>query len=279
VPRRETGPEAVYQFLVGMPAWVGPVCAIAAFALLRFLVPALLLANAEPKNPASVLGGVLGSVSATLAPWVAVFIVLIWLAAEWKKLVDRRRLESQTGLDSIRALSWSAFEELVTEYYRRAGYAVERTGSAAPDGGIDIVLRRDGLLTLVQCKHWKDRTVGVKVIRELCGVVTSRKAAAGVVVGSGSFTAEATAFARANQITLVGGDQLSQMVRSVQRNQPARSAIAPPAREGPALAGKAPACPRCGAPMVRRTARRGANAGSEFWGCTRYPACHGTRPH
>jgi restriction system protein len=28
---------------------------------------------------------------------------------------------------------------------------------------------------------------------------------------------------------------------------------------------------------VRRTAKRGANAGGEFWGCTGYPACRGTR--
>ena len=28
-----------------------------------------------------------------------------------------------------------------------------------------------------------------------------------------------------------------------------------------------PNCPKCDRPMVRRTARRVANAGSEFWGC------------
>lgn len=36
-------------------------------------------------------------------------------------------------------------------------------------------------------------------------------------------------------------------------------------------------CPRCGASMVRRTARRGRNAGGQFWGCSRYPRCKGTR--
>ena len=35
----------------------------------------------------------------------------------------------------------------------------------------------------------------------------------------------------------------------------------------------APVCPDCGSPMVVRTARRGNNAGSQFWGCTRYPQC------
>lgn len=36
-------------------------------------------------------------------------------------------------------------------------------------------------------------------------------------------------------------------------------------------------CPRCGAAMVLRTARRGANVGSEFYGCSNYPKCRGTR--
>ncbi|HET6629549.1 MAG TPA: topoisomerase DNA-binding C4 zinc finger domain-containing protein [Woeseiaceae bacterium] len=38
-----------------------------------------------------------------------------------------------------------------------------------------------------------------------------------------------------------------------------------------------PACPRCKGRMLRRTAKRGENAGNDFWGCSRFPACHGTR--
>jgi four helix bundle suffix protein len=38
-----------------------------------------------------------------------------------------------------------------------------------------------------------------------------------------------------------------------------------------------PTCPLCGKPMARRTARKGAQAGSRFWGCTGYPECRGTR--
>lgn len=36
-------------------------------------------------------------------------------------------------------------------------------------------------------------------------------------------------------------------------------------------------CPRCGSRMVRRTARKGRRAGNQFWGCSRYPNCKGTR--
>jgi len=37
------------------------------------------------------------------------------------------------------------------------------------------------------------------------------------------------------------------------------------------------ACPECGGAMVHRSAKRGANAGNMFWGCTSYPRCKGTR--
>jgi restriction system protein len=38
-----------------------------------------------------------------------------------------------------------------------------------------------------------------------------------------------------------------------------------------------PACPNCGKPMVRRTARKGSKAGQPFWGCSGFPDCKGTR--
>jgi hypothetical protein len=37
-------------------------------------------------------------------------------------------------------------------------------------------------------------------------------------------------------------------------------------------------CPACGAGMVLRTAKKGANAGNQFWGCSKYPACKSIRP-
>ena len=39
----------------------------------------------------------------------------------------------------------------------------------------------------------------------------------------------------------------------------------------------APQCPKCGKPMLKRVAKRGKNAGNEFWSCSAYPECHVTR--
>ena len=57
------------------------------------------------------------------------------------------------------------------------------------------------------------------------------------------------------------------------------STSTPPQDEAPSvsLADPPPTCPQCGAPMVLRTAAKGANAGNRFWGCPNYPRCRGIR--
>lgn len=42
------------------------------------------------------------------------------------------------------------------------------------------------------------------------------------------------------------------------------------------LSDDAPVCPKCQLQMKRQTARRGTNAGKQFWGCTNYPKCRET---
>ena len=36
-------------------------------------------------------------------------------------------------------------------------------------------------------------------------------------------------------------------------------------------------CPRCGSKLTLRTAKKGPNAGNQFWGCTSFPNCRFTR--
>lgn len=38
------------------------------------------------------------------------------------------------------------------------------------------------------------------------------------------------------------------------------------------------ACPKCGRPMVLRTAKSGGNQGNQFWGCSGYPKCRAIKP-
>lgn len=38
-----------------------------------------------------------------------------------------------------------------------------------------------------------------------------------------------------------------------------------------------PACPKCRNTMVKRTSTRGLKRDSQFWGCSSFPRCRGTR--
>lgn len=50
------------------------------------------------------------------------------------------------------------------------------------------------------------------------------------------------------------------------------------ARREQAAEADAPVCPKCGNPMLKRMQKKGQMQGREFWGCSDYPKCNGTRP-
>lgn len=125
-------------------------------------------------------------------------------------------LDRQTGLESLLELSSKRFEDLLGEAYRRQGYKVKETLGGGADGGVDLVLRRDGQQTLVQCKRWNGRAVPVQTVRELYGVLHDRGAVAAKLVATTTFTPDAVAFAAGKPIELVGSDALLELLRGVQ---------------------------------------------------------------
>lgn len=87
------------------------------------------------------------------------------------------------------------FENAVAELYRQYGYDAYVT-QATGDGGVDVILRRDGECVAVQCKHHVN-PVGPKDIRELQGVVmTSDEFDYGIFVSWNGFTPGAMEEAR-----------------------------------------------------------------------------------
>jgi restriction system protein len=201
---------------------------------------------------------------------IPVFLVLIAGISALRAWKTAHLLERQTGIDSIRDLPWKRFEDLLGEAYRRQGYQVQETLGGGADGGVDLVLRREGAVTLVQCKRWKGKPVPVQTVRELFGVLHDRGAASAKLVATSRFTAEAIAFAKGKPIELVDSDAILHLLRRVQTSG---KIVSPTSSHEP----DAPRCPLCDGLMVKRTARRGANVGSDFWGCFGYPRCRGTR--
>lgn len=211
--------------------------------------------------------------------------------AGWAERRKRKQLLAQTSsLETLRSLSWREFEQMVSEAFRTEGFRVSEGAGRSPDGGIDLDLRSPaGKRVLVQCKHWKKAKIGVSIVREMLGVLTREKADKVIIVVTGSFTKEAVRWAQGQPIELIDGPALLQRFSSMNPGPPpseskpqslARNeAFSPSPSSAPASPPAANnECPRCGKALVRRTARRGTNAGNEFWGCSGYPDCRFTKP-
>lgn len=102
-------------------------------------------------------------------------------------------------------------------------------------------------------------------MREFLGTLTDTGIPNGIYITTRGYTDEARDFASKHGIQLFDESQVGQCILDLEATQ--RQAVSE------LLADRRKFCPRCESEMVLRTARKGANAGSEFWGCSRYPRC------
>jgi len=278
--RMGRGRHRFFDDLSKLPWPAALVVGVIGYAAIRYGVPAFFSRQDGPFAQG------LATASVSLAPLAWMFLALCCVCALIAYANARRRcrlLDTRTGLDSLAAPGWHNFERLVGEAFRRQGYAIEETGLGGADGGIDLVLRKGGQRTLVQCKQWRRRQVPVNVVREMYGLLAHHGAHAVRIATVGGFTKDAARFAAGKPIELIDGPTLLAMIREVQAIQarPPPITAQPPAQRvepacAPSTPGAAatPACPRCNAAMVERSNSR---SGSTFWGCPAYPACRGTR--
>ena len=257
--------RTILDELMVLPWWYSAIASLIAFIFLGFLLPAAL-----PQD-----GIVFAAFTAALPMLAPVVALVLLVPMPFAYLNGRRKMrlvDANTGVESILALSWREFEQLVAEAYRRKGYTVRENLTGGPDGGVDVSLEKAGRLHLVQCKQWKTRKVGVSVVREMYGVMIDRGASSVIIISAGTFTQEAKKFAESKPIDLMGGAQLSALIADVQVG--IVETVAPAQVHSPT---DRLSCPDCGGELVIRTARRGQSVGKQFMGCSGFPKCRYTQ--
>lgn len=283
--RRRDRVEHPLTELAKLPWWVSVVLAAIAYIGLRFVLPAI----------ASGKGAVLIGISKGLSPHAGFvasgFIVVSIVSAFWG-LKRRWLVDAQASLHSLNAMTWKEFEIMVSEVFRQQGYHVDYRFAKGPDGGVDLVLQKGGRISLVQCKQWRRRSIGVITVREQFGILCSEGVDESIIVTSGTFTSEARDFAKGKPIRLLDGSELLELIQAVKERK--TEGVVKPLAETqmkvsnglhvshvpfPEEASESigPVCPRCAAPMVLRIAKKSSRAGQEFWGCSTFPVCRGTR--
>ena len=245
-----------------VPPWVcTPVALAGLFAIRVWMVPKL--KTPELQSGVNMLGWAFGAI------WA-----MVWLAGGIGGWSLRRRREAflrqSIDIKWLNALSWQEFERMVAEVYRQKGLQVEVTGGGGNDGGIDLILTGNGQRTLVQCKKWRGFKVGVKPVRELYGVMAAEGVQRGILITSGIFTNEALRWAEGKPLELVDGAQCASMLRQVQQVMGGTTETLRQV-QGEGGTPSRPVCPVCGSEMILRRAKRGPNAGNEFWGCSQWP--------
>lgn len=255
--------EGFLDLLARFPWWVSVIASVCVYLLLVGIVPLFSSDNLF-------LNGLIQA-APQLAPILAIILLLFAPILAFKAWEKRRLLDGQKGIESIRALSWKKFEELVGEAFRREGYHIEENYQPGADGGIDLRLFKDGEEHIVQCKQWKIYKVGVRVVREMYGVMVSEGAASVLIITSGYFTQEAKGFAKGKPIVLIDGPQLAILIGEVQFSP--KTVSSSQAGSPSNVEQTTKTCPKCGGDLVLRTAKRGPHAGSKFYGCSSYPKC------
>ncbi|MBL8356061.1 MAG: restriction endonuclease [Delftia acidovorans] len=300
--RKTSTAEDLMDLIAMLPWWAGIALALASYMVLHSIAIRPLPAAQSPQQIGQLATTAIWQGLATGGQYILPLICLAGAAISAVRKRRRSRLlettSASSSADALNNMSWREFETLVGEGFRRRGYSVKETGGGGPDGGVDLVLSKDGEKTLVQCKQWKAFKVGVSTVRELYGVMAADGAAAGFVVTSGRFTQEAVAFAAGRNIHLMDGVALMKLLKEAKAQTGAASTtkaraaasllnpvlVVEPVKTEPAFdtvqpaAAPIPGCPQCGKAMVQRVAKRGPAAGKAFWGCSAFGAgCRGTR--
>ena len=157
------------------------------------------------------------------------------------------------------SLSGDEFERELGTLYRQLGYRVESTPSSG-DQGVDLILRKNGKTTVVQCKSHQS-PVGPAIVRELFGSLVAVRADNAILACTGGFTRGVKQFVRGKPIDLISASDLATLGGSVED-------------QTQDITNSPPVCPvpGCGNEMVPRKGRHG-----RLWGCPKYPKCRGTR--
>ncbi len=136
-----------------------------------------------------------------------------------RKQEEKRQWEAMRDVQVWIALDGVQFEQAVAKIFREKGFDVEFT-PRSNDKGVDLIIKKDGAVSIVQCKAYK-KNVGVRAVRELVGVRASwPNAEEAFLVALFDFSRGAKEFAAEQNIKLVSiaKDYLKTDYRPDQRN-------------------------------------------------------------
>lgn len=196
---------------------------------------------------------------------LAVFIVLEVIKVKKSAKRFGKISEKHSGvnlLNKLRSLSSNEFEEYIAFLFKKLGYKSEVVGKSH-DGGVDVIIEKDGLKQYIQCKKYNSRNKAtLHDVRDFYGSLVDFLAnSKGYFITTGSFTLEAEEFAKDKPIELVDGFKLLEYIKmaSVDNKEYFDNK-------------NEEKCPKCDGVLIEKRSKYG-----KFLGCSNYPKCRFTR--
>lgn len=183
--------KTLFSILSRSPWWLSVVIAAAMFAVVRLFLPDI------------------AAVAAAL-PFLAIAGY-----AGWRQLHAPSVTNVAEALGKLRAMSWENFSAVIGEAFRRDGYRVTEIAN----GVVDIELRRNNRVSVVNCKRWKVAQTGIGPLRELYEAKRACDAQECIYVAAGDFTANARAFATEKNIKLLSDAALAGLIARLERGR------------------------------------------------------------
>jgi restriction system protein len=163
----------------------------------------------------------IGSVVTLIVTLIGYFFV------KSKKKKQAAFFDSKDALEDLRSMPWQDFEHFVGELFTRLSYSIEVTGGPG-DGGVDLIVSKEGRRYLVQCKKYREWKVSLSQVRDFYGAMTANRSInVGYFVTTGIFTLEAIRFAEDKNIDLIDGSRLIDLMKTANMSTEPRSDISP----------------------------------------------------
>ena len=142
--------------------------------------------------------------------------IILWIAIAKRKARIHKNSQWRTDNDLIywlRGLKPWEFEDYITELFRKLGYETEKVGQVG-DHGIDVIIKKNGQTSYIQCKKFITSTVSEGEIRDFYGAIVDKLVnGKAYFVTTNKFTLAAEKFAEDKPIELVDRYKLVKYIR------------------------------------------------------------------
>lgn len=216
--------------------------------------------------------------------FVALLCLLVVVVAV-TSIIKMIRISRAMVTDDYDYMSGEDFEYFCADILRGNGFKDVEVTKSSGDHGIDVLAKKEGVKYAIQCKRYS-KPVGNKAVQEAYSGKAIYNADVAVVMSNMDFTPQAIEDARKLKVELWDRNKIYLLQKN--GNVDAGQYISQSIDEDYSMQNTVVenfksdqidtlVCPNCGGKLVIRTAKRGTNIGSQFYGCSNYPNCKYTR--